>query len=166
MNLVLCGMMGAGKTSVGVKISELTGRRWVDTDEMIAVRYGKIADLFEFYGEAYFRMLETEAVRELSAEDHLVVSTGGGLVLKEENARLLKTNGKLIFLRAKLETLIERVKGDERPLLRGHDLEARLRRLIDGRTPVYTSVADAIVDTDGKSIEQVAEEVVALTEGL
>lgn len=165
MNIVLCGMMGVGKTSVGVKISELTHRRWFDTDDMISARYGKIADLFEYYGEAYFRSLETEAVRELSTEDHLVISTGGGLVLKEENARLLKENGKIVFLRATLSTLLSRVSGDERPLLRGGNLQERLVKLIDVRTPVYTAVADLIVDTDGKTVEEVAREVIALSEG-
>ena len=82
MNLVLCGMMGAGKTTIGVKIAELTGRKWYDTDGVISNRYGKISDIFEFYGETHFRKIETEIVKELSKLDNLIVSTGGGLVLK------------------------------------------------------------------------------------
>ena len=85
MNIVLCGMMGVGKSSVGIRIAERTGRMWYDTDVVITDRYGRISDIFEFYGEAHFRSLETEIVRELSERDDLVISTGGGLVLKPEN---------------------------------------------------------------------------------
>lgn len=89
MNLILCGMMGAGKTTVGVKIAEATGRRWYDTDQMIVDRYGDISDIFEYYGEEYFRKLESGIVKELSEKDNLIISTGGGLVLKRENNELL-----------------------------------------------------------------------------
>lgn len=78
MNVILCGMMGAGKTCVGIKLSELTGMRWYDTDEMVVGKYGKIADIFEYYGEPHFRTLETEMVRQVAAENDCVVSTGGG----------------------------------------------------------------------------------------
>ena len=81
MNLILCGMMGAGKTTIGIKIAELTGRRWYDTDGVIVDKHGQISDIFEYYGEAHFRKLETETVRELVKMDNLVLSTGGGLVL-------------------------------------------------------------------------------------
>ncbi len=164
MNIVLCGMMGVGKTSVGVKIAELTGRRWFDTDIVITDRHGRISDLFEYYGEAHFRALETEVVRELAEQDGLVISTGGGLVLMPENNELLKRNGKIVFLRATFESLLDRVRADAvRPLLKNTGKTAeRLGELLRERTPVYEHVADYIVDTDGKEIDQVAEEVVAL----
>ena len=97
MNIVLCGMMGSGKTTIGIKIAELTGRRWSDTDGVIADKHGKISDIFEYYGEAHFRKLETEIVKELVKQDGLVISTGGGLVLKKENNALLQENGKIVF---------------------------------------------------------------------
>lgn len=81
MNIVLCGMMGAGKTSVGVKIAETTGRRWYDTDQMIIDRYGNISDIFEYYGEEYFRKLESGIDQRAFGRRHLIISTGGGLVL-------------------------------------------------------------------------------------
>lgn len=165
MNIVLCGMMGVGKSSVGIKISELTRRRWFDTDVMITDRHGRISDIFEYYGEPYFRSLETQITRELSVQDGLVISTGGGLVLKPENSELLKKNGKIVFLRASFETLLERVRADEsRPLLKntGKTAEA-LGTLLAERTPVYEHVADHIVDTDGKTADEVAAEIVALT---
>lgn len=165
MNLVLCGMMGAGKTTIGVKIAELTGRRWYDTDGIIVDRYGKISDLFEYYGEGYFRKLETEIVKELVLKDELVISTGGGLVLKKENNELLQKNGKIVFLRAEVETLAKRLKIDEnRPLLQSstESIRDRLARLMQERAPVYEMVADYIVDVDGKTCEEIAREILNL----
>ena len=163
MNIVLCGMMGVGKSSVGVRIAELSGRMWYDTDVVITDRHGRISDIFEFYGEAHFRSLETEVVRELSARDNLVISTGGGLVLKPENNEMLKKNGKIFFLRASFETLLKRVRADEtRPLLKNTGKTAEtLGTLLSERTPVYEHVADYIIETDGKSVEEVADEIVS-----
>ncbi len=166
MNLILCGMMGAGKTTIGIKIAERTGRRWYDTDGLIVDKHGKISDIFEYYGEAHFRKLETEIVKELVQKDNLVISTGGGLVLKKENNELLQQNGKIIFLRANLETLAKRLKVDgERPLLQTstENIRERLARLLKERAPVYEHVADYIVDVDGKTPEEIAKEIVALT---
>ena len=166
MNLILCGMMGSGKTTVGVKLAELTGRDLYDTDGMIVDKYGKISDIFERYGEAHFRKLETETVRELVEKDGLVISTGGGLVLKAENNELLQRNGKIIFLRATLEILVSRLNADgERPLLNGEaeSLQNRIQRLIDERTPSYETVADYVVDVDGKSPETIAREIIKIT---
>lgn len=168
MNIVLCGMMGAGKTTIGIKIAELTGRRWYDTDGVIVDRYGKISDIFEFYGEAHFRKLETEIVKELAPLDNLVISTGGGLVLKKENNEVLQQKGKIVFLRAGFETLAHRLKVDgTRPLLQTstESIRDRLQRLLTERTPVYEHVADYIVDVDGKTPEALAEEIVALVDG-
>ncbi len=167
MNIVLSGMMGVGKSSVGIRIAELTGRRWFDTDIMISDRHGRISDIFEYYGEAHFRALETEIVRELSDMDGLVISTGGGLVLKAENNELLKRKGKIIFMRADFETLLVRVRADEtRPLLKDNGkIAEKLRELLFERTPVYEAVADCIVDTDGKSVDEVAREIVRIAEG-
>ncbi len=166
MNIVLCGMMGVGKSSVGIRIAELTGRRWFDTDVVISDRHGRISDIFEFYGEAHFRALETDVVRELAGQDGLVISTGGGLVLKYENSELLKRGGKIFFMRASFETLLSRVRADEtRPLLKDTGKTAeKLGQLLEERMPVYESVADYIVDTDGKTVDEVAREIVSLAE--
>lgn len=164
MNIVLCGMMGVGKSTVGIRIAELTGRRWIDTDIMITDRYGRISDLFEYYGEAHFRELETKVVKELSSQDGLVISTGGGLVLKPENSEMLKRNGRIFFLRASFETLLARVRADEsRPLLKDTGKTAeKLGELMEWRTPVYEHVADHIVDTDGRTAEDVAQDVLKI----
>ena len=165
MNVILCGMMGSGKTTLGIKIAELTGRRWYDTDGVIVDRHGKISDIFEYYGEAHFRKLETQIVEELSKKDGLIISTGGGLVLKSENNILLQKNGKIVFLRASLETLASRLKVDgTRPLLENstEGIKLRLARLLQERSPIYESVADYVVDVDGKSVETLAKEIIAL----
>ncbi len=167
MNLVLCGMMGAGKTTIGIKLAELTGRRWYDTDGVISDRHGKISDIFEYYGEAHFRKLETEVVKELASQEGLVISTGGGLVLKAENNALLKANGKIIFLRAALDTLVKRLRVDDtRPLLykSAQNLRERLSALINERAPVYEHVADFVVDVDGKNPQEIAKEIISLVE--
>ncbi len=165
MNLILCGMMGSGKTTIGIKIAEQTGLRWYDTDGIIVDKHGKISDIFEYYGEAHFRKLETEIVKELAAQDDLIISTGGGLVLKSENNVLLKKNGKIVFLRATLDTLAKRLKVDgERPLLQTstENIRDRLARLLAERSPVYENVADYIVDVDGKTPENIATEILEI----
>ncbi len=166
MNLILCGMMGAGKTTIGIKIAELTGRRWYDTDGLIVDKYGKISDIFEYYGEAHFRKLETEIVKDLVKQDGLVISTGGGLVLKKENNEVLQENGKIVFLRATLETLSQRLIVDgTRPLLQTstESIRDRLAKLMKERAPIYEHVADYIVDVDGKTPEEIAKEIVQIT---
>ena len=165
MNIVLCGMMGSGKTTIGIKIAEITGRRWYDTDGVIADKYGKISDIFEYYGEAHFRKLETEIIRDLAQKDNLILSTGGGLVLKPENNAMLKKNGKIVFLRASLDTLAKRLKVDgTRPLLQTstESIRDRLAKLMKERSPIYEGVADAVVDVDGKTPEENAREIIEL----
>ena len=162
MNIVLCGMMGSGKTTVGIRISELTGMRWYDSDDLITQKYGKISDIFEFYGEAHFRELESETVRTLAKEDGCVISTGGGCVLKAENSLAFKEGGgKIVFLKTDIQTLFARAghTGDERPLLKNTSLE-KMQELLEIRTPVYTGCADVIVETDGKTVAEVAREVI------
>ena len=162
MNIILCGMMGSGKTTVGVCLAKKMNREYVDTDAVIVERYGSIVDIFERYGEGYFRDLETEVVKELGCENDLVIATGGGLVLRQENVKLLKTNGKIVFLQASEDTLVERLKANtERPLLQKvESLRARVQELLKDRARVYENVADFIVDVDEKNPEQIAREIV------
>lgn len=160
MNIVLCGMMGAGKTSVGIKISDLTGMRWYDTDDLITQKYGRIPAIFEFYGENRFREMETEIVKKVSEENGVVISTGGGCVLRPENSAMLKKHGKIVFLKVDIHTLFERTghTSDERPLLKNTTFE-KMKELLDYRTPIYESCADHTIDTNGKDVEAVAREI-------
>ena len=166
VNIVLIGMMGAGKTSVGESLARLTGRQLVDTDSVIEQRHGKISDIFAECGEAHFRALESVLAQKLSEQDGLIVSTGGGMLLCEKNRENLKANGVLVYLRAKAETLLSRVgEGDARPLLADAEFRAaNLYRLLNERAPIYEKAADLIVDTDGKSIEETAGEILVAVE--
>ena len=163
MNIVLCGMMGAGKTTIGIRLSELTWMRWYDTDDLIVDKYGRIADIFEYYGEGRFRQIETEIVHRVASEDNCVISTGGGCVLRPENSAAFKEGGgKIVFLKVDLEVLFARTghTGDERPLLKNTTFE-KMRALLEQRTPIYESCADYTVDTNGKGIDEVAREIVS-----
>ncbi len=164
MNIVLCGMMGCGKTTTGIRLAERTGMRWYDTDEMITRKYGKIANIFEFYGEERFRQYETEIVRSVADEDNCVISTGGGCVLRPENSAAFKQGGgKIVFLKVDIEVLFARTghTGDERPLLKNTTME-KMKAILDYRTPIYESCADYTVDTNGKSVEEVADEIISV----
>ena len=167
MNIILCGMMGAGKTTVGLRLALSLDRRWVDTDSLIEDEYGDISTIFQSYGEEYFRGLETKVVEELVQEDGLVISTGGGLVLREENVSLLKQNGKIVWLRGKVDTLTKRLSEDKtRPLLKTDRgcLQEKLTKMLENRAPIYERIADFTVDIDGKKPEEIAMEIVAKLE--
>ena len=165
MNIVLCGMMGAGKTVVGKMLANTLGWRWVDTDEMITAQYGAIPEIFERQGETCFRDLETQTVKTLTQKDRLVISTGGGIVLREENITLLKENGIIIYLRAQKETLVKRLQGDEnRPLLKTDNVNEKIDELLQARERIYEGVADVVVDTDEKTPKAIAEEILARIE--
>ena len=167
MNIVLCGMMGVGKSVVGAALARRAGARWVDTDQMITEKCGEIATIFEQFGEEYFRNLEVETVKALVQEDGLVISTGGGLVLREENVSLLKQNGKIVWLRGKVDTLTKRLSEDKtRPLLKTDRgcLQEKLTKMLENRAPIYERIADFAVDIDGKAPEEIAMEIVAKLE--
>lgn len=165
MNLILCGMMGSGKSTVGAKIAQLIGWEFCDTDQMITEKHGDIPSIFQNYGEAHFRALERETVAELALQDGLVISTGGGLVLQKGNVEALKQSGKIVFLRATVDTLSTRLKGDgSRPLLQSktQSLTDRLTALLSERTPIYEGVADFIVDADKKTPDEIADEIIKI----
>lgn len=162
MNIAFIGMSGSGKTTVA-KLFESFGKKVYDTDEIIVNEHGNITEIFRKSGEDYFRRLETEAVKRLCAIDGVVIATGGGCVLREENVKLLKSCGKIVYLRAAPKTLIERLRGDNaRPLLSG-DLEERILKLYGERADIYERAADIIIDTDGltpaQTIQRITREI-------
>lgn len=155
-NIILIGMPASGKTTV----ASLYGKNVWDTDAYIENRYGKISDIFAKHDEEYFRNLETEAIRQICKNSGAFISTGGGAVLREENVRLFRQSGKIVYLRAKVETLLKRLEGDTlRPLLIG-DRKEKLTKLYTERSPIYESVSDIIIDTDGLTPEEVLEEII------
>ena len=160
-NIILVGMPGSGKTTVANAYKEKYGKQVFDTDSYIESIHGKISDIFEKFGEEYFRKLETDAVRKLCKNDNALISTGGGCVMREENVRIFKSSGKIVYLKAKQDTILKRLEGDtSRPLLAGNKAE-RLTQLFEKRAPVYESVADIIVDTDGLTPQEIIEEIFA-----
>ncbi len=166
-NIVLIGFMGCGKSTVGRKLANAFSYEFADTDAMIEEAYGKtISKMFEEDGEEYFRNAETELLRKLSKEaEGMVLATGGGMPMRAENAALLREIGTVIFLEAKIETILERLQNDTgRPLADGEDREARLRPLYEKRLPVYREAADYILDTEGKSFYAMIEEIKSVAE--
>ena len=149
-NLILIGMPGVGKTRVGTRLSELMHRPFFDSDQVILERIGMpIADYFAQHGEAAFRAVESEVLAELSAQSGIVLSTGGGAVLKEENVRALRSNGILLFLDRPVDEL---KVSDDRPL--SSDRE-RVRNLFAVRYPIYLAAADKHIRS-GKNANETA----------
>ncbi len=147
-NIVLIGMPSSGKSTVGKHLAQAIGRELVDTDEEIIKKINMpIADYFAKYGESAFRDVESEVVKEIGAKNGLIIATGGGAILRKENVRYLKQNGRLYFLNRSLEKLTP--TGD-RPL--SSDFLA-LKKRYDERYDLYVSSADKIVDGDGTASE-------------
>ena len=157
-NYVLIGFMGSGKTSVGVRLSYLLKRTFADTDKMIEDREGKsISEIFATEGEAAFRDKETQLLLELTNGFHgKILSVGGGTPLREENRKLLKQLGTVIYLRIRPETVYKRLQGDTtRPLLQCDNPLERITTLLEQRKDVYEDAADIVVDVDGLDMEEV-----------
>ena len=161
-NIVLIGFMGCGKSTVGKKLAGALSYEFQDTDALIEARYGKtISKMFEEDGEGYFRDAETALLKQLSEDaEGVVFATGGGMPMRAENAEYLRNIGTVIFLETKIETILERLQNDTgRPLADGEDREKKLRPLYESRLPVYRSVADYCLDTDGKSFYAIIGEI-------
>jgi shikimate kinase len=161
-HVVLVGLMGAGKSTVGALLADGLGRPFVDTDEVVEATAGRtVAELFADGGESAFRDLERAAIADVCASpDPLVIACGGGAVLDAENRRVLSRSGVVVWLRASPAHLASRVDDDRaRPLLATGSAVATLERLARVRAPAYEAVADAVVDTDDLSPAEVAERV-------
>ena len=141
-NIVLTGMPGSGKSTVGRIIAEKLGRDFIDTDCMIVERYGEIASIFAQHGEKYFRDLESEVIRELAPLTGKVISTGGGAILRPVNVGALRRNGELFFIDRSPEYLIPTA---DRPLA---DEKAKIEKLYEERIDIYMDTADYIIDGD------------------
>ena len=164
MNIVLIGMRGSGKTSVGKLLAAKLVKQFIEMDEMITEKAGmSIAEIVARYGWPEFRNIEAEITRTAAGMDNTVNATGGGVVTGEDNLRELKRTGKLVWLRASLETLLKRTQDDSsRPSLTGKPPEEEMADILRERRPVYERAADFIVDTDDASPEAVAEAIVRL----
>lgn len=161
-NLFLVGMMGAGKTTVGKALARRLGRQFVDCDREIVERTGvPIATIFEIEGEDGFRRREAQMLAELATRRGMVIATGGGAVLAEENRRAMRASGTVIYLRVAIDHLHERTRRDTaRPLLATGDRRATLQALLEKRDPFYREVADLVVDSGAQSPGSLAQRVV------
>lgn len=160
-NIVLMGFMGAGKTTIGKELAKALGYEFIDTDERIEKEQGrKISDIFSKDGEAVFRDMETDLLKRLqNSEGKFILSIGGGMPVREENRRLLRRLGTVVYLKTSKEEIIRRVSGAaDRPLLQGGKLEEKVTSLMNAREQIYMETACVEVVTDQKTPEKIVEE--------
>ncbi len=142
-NVVLIGMPGCGKTTIGTELAEEMGKKFIDSDVIIKERYGDITEIFETKGEEYFRNIEEEVIKEISQMTGMIIATGGGVVLRENNIRRLKQNGKVIFLDRPLEDIMPTA---DRPLSKDRE---SLEKRYNERYDIYVRSADEKIIVDG-----------------
>jgi shikimate kinase len=157
-SIVLIGMMGAGKSSVGRCLQRRTKLVLLDTDDIVASKFRiSIAEIFSHYGEQAFREAETQALRELTTMKQAIIVTGGGIVLREENVDFLRRLGVLVWLDGKEATLFERAsQARTRPLLQGDNPREAFAQMIQARLPLYAKVAHIRVDTSVLTEDEIA----------
>lgn len=153
-NLILVGMMGSGKTTMGRTLAKHLGKTFVDSDEEIQKRTGvTIPHIFDIEGEAGFRQRETAVIGDLAGGENIVLATGGGAVLAEQNRTMLQRNGIVVYLKANVHDLWQRTRHDRnRPLLQTGDPYAKLTELFQQRDPLYLEVADIVIQSGKQSV--------------
>jgi len=152
-------MMGAGKSSIGRCLERRTGLSRFDTDEMVATKPGlSVPEIFSKFGDEKFRDIETQMLRELDPAKVMIIVTGGGIVLRNENVDLMRRLGTIVFLEADEDTLFERAsRKKNRPLLQTENSHATFAELLRTRTPLYAKIADIRIDTSLLNQDDVAE---------
>ena len=147
-NIILCGFMGCGKSSIGRKLAYKTNREFVDMDKYIENKTGMtVAEIFAEKGESGFREIETEACRELSEKDDLIIAAGGGTLTIPKNVDILKKSGRILFIDVSYENLCERLKRDtRRPLLQVENRNEVIKELLEKRLPLYRAAASVYVN--------------------
>ena len=160
--------MGAGKTSVGLKLAEALNKKFIDSDREIEKKTGaSIPLIFELEGEKGFRSRECEAIDSLTKESDIILATGGGSILDENNRKYMKERGFVIYLQAPLEQLLERTSKDKnRPLLQTADPRKTLGDIIEKREPLYLETADLIYKTSDKQIRDVITNILTLLKNI
>jgi len=163
MNIVLVGYRCSGKTQVGKRLARELGYAFQDTDSLIEARTKlSIKKIIETKGESWFREIESDILREVLKSDGSVISTGGGVVLKYKNVHNIKRRGRVVFLKASVEEIQKRMGRDKnyRPQLTDMPMSQEIREQMLQRESYYIKASDLVVDTDGKSIEEVVEEII------
>ena len=163
-NIVLTGLMGCGKTSVGKALSRiLKDYTFIDVDDVIVdIESSSISDIFSTKGEAYFREIEKNIIKELSDEEDLIIALGGGAFEAAETREVLSQTGIVFYLKANVETLYNRLKTDTtRPLLQSENPKETLKELLIKREPNYIK-AEYTIEVDNKDINTIAEEILSI----
>lgn len=160
-NIVLTGLMGSGKTTVGKVLANKLTKKFIDTDELIEKQEKiSINEIFSSFGESCFRTLETEMIKKVCKSQNQIISTGGGIVEKPENIKILKKKSVVFYLYAPVEELFERIKNEKnRPLLNNDAPKWALEKLFQKRESLYEQ-CDVKIETSGKSIDQITEEII------
>lgn len=161
-NIFLIGFMGAGKSTIARTLQRELGFPLVEMDERIVQEQGmSINDIFAQYGEAHFRDIESQLVVDLGKQEPSIVSCGGGVVVRPENTQNMKKSGRIVLLKASPETIFERVKNStDRPILNGHMNVEYIAELMEKRRALYEEAADITIQTNGKTREQICEEII------
>jgi len=164
MNIFIVGPMGSGKSTVGKIIADELFLSFLDTDEEIETRTGASIDwIFDLEGEDGFRKRESSILQDMAKRNSIVLSTGGGIILSEENRELLSSRGTVFYLATPISVQLERTAKDkDRPLLKNGDPEKILTKLQKDRESLYEAVADHVVNTENKSSQEVASEIIKL----
>ena len=167
MNIVLIGMRGSGKTVVGRLLAQRLGKRFIEMDELIVQKMGmSIPEIVSKYGWNKFRDVEEDICREVAQLDNVVIATGGGAVTRPGNIRELKKKGRLVWLDVSLDTLLERIGDDpNRPSLTGKSQREDMEAVLAERRPIYEQSADYIIDTEGRTPEEIAGAIIELWKG-
>jgi shikimate kinase len=157
-NVILIGFMGTGKSSIGRMVAHSLGFEFVDTDDRIIESEGKsIAEIFADEGEDYFRDLETKTLLACGSESKQVLATGGGVILREENRRILAKSGYVIWLKASPEAILDRVsRNRDRPLLQTSDPLQTIQKLLKEREELYVAASDFVIDTNELTLDETA----------
>ena len=163
-SIILVGPMGAGKSTIGRLLAVKLGCDFLDTDHVIEEKTGAdIAWIFDVEGEAGFRDRETQVLKELSALSSTVIATGGGIVVREDNRRLLAKHSAVIYLKASLQQLVSRTAKDKkRPLLQVENPVAKIKSLLSEREAFYSEVSDYVVETDRHSPRSTVQSIIKL----
>jgi shikimate kinase len=165
MNIVLLGMRGSGKTTVGKILAQKMGRELIEMDELITRKAGlTIPEIVAKHGWGKFRDIEEEITGEVAGRDNIINASGGGVVTREKNAQKLKKNGILVWLQASVNTLVNRTGEDtgRPPLVEGKSRREDMELTLKERKPLYQQAADLTINTENKTPEEIADLVINL----
>lgn len=160
MNIILIGFMGCGKTTIGMELSKEKDMVFVDTDILIKRKLSlSIDDIFNYYGQRFFRLVEKEVISEMPKLQNCVISVGGGAFIDKKNIEILKDTGIVIFLKGRINTILRNIEGDGRPLLKGQNL-TNIIALYESRLPYYKK-ADLEICIDGLTPDKIIKEIIS-----